>query len=159
MTDQCRRDPTTARGRYASRYRFRLNASVAPTANRHLRLSLSDSFSDATARRPRGCSAWRAATLSAPKARMRTVAMRITRHHGEWAANAIVTGINWRGRLARLVALVGWIAIPTCSSPDVGLEGAQRVVRCLPMLADSLAASIRTSPELVALPWSTADAG
>lgn len=90
-----------------------------------------------------------------PGAGKRNVAIGITRHHGAWAANAIVSGRELArtpcpGRVDRdtYVLFTGR-----------GAGGSAGGMGCVPTLADSPAASIRTSPGPVAPPWSTAAAG
>ena len=88
-------------------------------------------------------------------ARARNVAIGITRHHGAWAANAIVSGRE----LARTPCPGRVDRDTNVLFTGRGAGGSAGGMGCLPTLADSPAASIRTSPGPVALPWSTAAAG
>lgn len=59
----------------AARFLMTIGMGILTSSGRHVeQRPLSDSLSDATARRPRGCSARPAVTLSSPKPRRRKVA-------------------------------------------------------------------------------------
>ena len=99
-----------------------------------------------------------ASAASAPRsplARARNVAIGITRHHGAWAAIAIVSGRE----LARTPCPGRVDSDTNVLFTGRGAGGSAGGMGCLPTLADSPAASIRTSPGPVAAPWSTAAAG